>query len=240
MAVVKRMAGSKLRKELCTCERTTRRPVPLQTPDHASCLVGRAVLKQQRVLREMFDSVLAGRSAMSKPTDEEHFNSLAKSVENDLLENQGDAVQRGGWKLIVHPDTFDVRWDSNELTEVINRCLIRNHRFPQEYPKVIPRDWGISGGFNGVWGITNEGLLFFWRTYWENYQVRKTPNLHNEEEGSEPGEWLEMRTSVHMIADLFAFAARFAEEFESTIPIRFLVEASNIKGATSAARIWWN
>jgi hypothetical protein len=204
---------------------------PLQAPDQVSRLVGRAVVKQQRQLREMFDSVLAGHNTVRIPTDQEQFNALRETVQHDLLEGRERAVDEGGWKLILHPDTFEARWDLRELSGIIQRCMVRNHRFPQEFPEPKPREWGISGGFNGSWAITHNGLLYFRRAYWENHQPWEINSPHEEQNRRvDAGKWLEMSSSVHMIADLFAFASRFAEEFESTTQMRYEVEASNIKG----------
>jgi hypothetical protein len=187
---------------------------PLMTPDQVSRLIGRATVKQQESLRQLFDSVLAGRTAKSIPTDEEQFSGQSTQVEQDLL---GDDQDRGAWSLIVHPDTFEPRWNQEQLSNVIQQ----------------PRDWGISGGGNAVWGITNEGLLYIRRSYWENQEDWKSPYVNYSGEEKQTvgrGKWIDVAWTAHMLGNFFAFSSRFASQFNPGSQVRLHIRASNLKG----------
>jgi hypothetical protein len=200
---------------------------PLMTPDQVSRLIGRAVVKQQESLRQVFDSVLAGRTAKSVPTDEEQFSAQANLVEKDLLDGGQD---HGAWKFTIHPDTFVERWESpKKLKEVIWESRIASRRFPQEYPEPIPRSWGVSGNYN-VWALTHHGMFYFWKNYYEDREPWKSQDVFAEKNQDLPvGQWLNFIWSVYMVGDFFAFAKRYSDSFGASSQMRYMVLASKLK-----------
>jgi hypothetical protein len=204
---------------------------PLSTPEQVSHLIGRAVTKQQDRLREIFDSVLAGHTAKSVPTDEQRFSALASVVEGDLLGEDNSAKDKGFWKLVIHPDTFMPRWTSIDvLTSLMQRTMLHQRRFPQGILQPLRREWGISGGYCGAWGLAHEGLFLFMRGFTEDVMPWKSPYMGEENKQVEPGKWMNFDFAVDTFGDFFAFLSRFAQEFDPECSIRYSIAASNIKG----------
>jgi hypothetical protein len=206
---------------------------PLSTPEQVSNLISRAFVKRKDQLRELLDSVLTGHTTRSVPTDEEHFAKQLHVVESDLLNGIKGDKNQGAWRLVIHPETFVQRWQSpRELSDVILQTKLGSRRFPQEFPRPLPRDWGISGNYH-IWGLTTEGMFYYWEPYRENAVPWGPQNSFEEESKTkklDPSQWINYIWAVYMVGDFFAFAKRFSELFEAGSQIRYQIVASDLTG----------
>jgi hypothetical protein len=153
-------------------------------------------------------------------------------IQRDLLEGVADLEERGAWKFVVHPDTLQNRWETtDELSLVLANSVSSIGRgFPQRYPKALPREWGISGGFNGMWGLSREGLFLYWGAFGEDLREWNSPYGGEHNKGIAPGDWLGYEMSLYLVAGFFDFARRFAHQFEPDTQFRVQVQASNLRG----------
>ena len=203
---------------------------PLKKPSEFRALIDRAVLKRQAQIREIFDSALAGQLAPRVPTDAQKFAEQAKAIESDIIE---DPTIRdvGAWRLVIHPDRFEEKWSTvPEMTRAIEKAKLSGTRsFPQEFPHPAPRDWGISGGFRGHWGLSHEGQFFYWACYFEDMQPWKGPYV-DDDRMVPAREWLNSGESFARICESIAFASSYAHEFDPGQTLRVALSASHLKG----------
>jgi hypothetical protein len=208
----------------------------IQTRDQVAAVVGRAVVKQQDRLREIFDSVLAGRTASAKPTDEAQFATQADQVEKHLLQGISNS-NHGAWRFTIHVESFARIWNSAaELQQVIERNYAKNwYGFPARYIKSQTTEWGIAGAEGGrtVWGLTYEGLFFYWEDYVENFATYKSSRVQSgsmEAPTLPPGKWMDSIKSIYFFASFFDFTAKFAREFAPATHLRIDARASGLRG----------
>ena len=204
---------------------------PLSSPQQVSQLIGRAVVKQQERLRELLDSVLSGHSVKNVPTDEERFMQSVNEVEAELISGASADQDIGAWTFIIHPGSFEERWNEFEqLRNVALRTALKRRRFPQQFIDPDKCEWGIKGGFNCVWAITKAGLFIYKRQYSENLYPWKSPYIGEENKTIEQGKWFDLDTLIDTMCDFSAYLKRYADLFDPRTPIRFSMNASNIEG----------
>lgn len=203
--------------------------MPLTNAEQLSGLIRRAVLKHKDQLRILFDAVLSGQTAANIPTDEEHFSMLAEIVENDILSSPQERHASGGWRFIIHPDSYSDKWDSvTELSKFVGECQLINRRFPQQNINIRPHEWGIEGTYN-LWAMTYKGLFYFWQNYHENSMDWKSQYVGDQTIITR-GKWVNLSYTIHDLINFFAFASSYAAQFDPGVQLRFVISAFDLKG----------
>lgn len=209
----------------------------LQTRDQLATLISRALLKREDRLREIFDRVITGRTAESKPTDESKFDQQVLEIETSLKPDIDQTSKLGEWRFVIHGERFERKWHSvSELISAIERRQVpRWHGFPSRYLRALPTEWGVASELNyrSLWAMTYEGLVYYVEDYSENhaeYRSRWMPMSGKPRPTLPAGKWMDSVWPIYQICMYFDFASRYAAEFDAAENLRIAIEASGLNG----------
>jgi hypothetical protein len=188
----------------------------------------------------MFESLLKGRPLLAERSVIEQFEEELTAIENRLGPPYANQLRNGAWKLVVRPSRFDAnRWpEIEQLEEIIRRRSVRlRDHFPAYQRGTHPREWGICNDTYGeTWTLARSGQFLCIRPYWEDHRTYECRwrDLHGDpvEPSIEPGKWLDFKTNIFCITEMFMFLVRFVEEYNPEEQVSVLLEATSLNGRT--------
>lgn len=231
--------NKKLLKEKCLYVRNANAESSvLGSVDDLRTLIGLATAKRGHELLAMFSAMLTGHPLLPSKGAEEQFQAELTSVEVDLGETFSRTLKEGAWKLVVRPATFnESRFEEGERLEerIQKRQVQLRSQFPPSRRGTHMRDWGVCNNtYRETWGLTRSGQFVLVRPYYENQQQYECSWRDMYGEPSEPrlppGQWMDAKPSLFTIAEFFAFAGRFVEEYGTGEQVHFEIRGTALTG----------
>ncbi|APZ93318.1 helix-turn-helix domain-containing protein [Fuerstiella marisgermanici] len=211
---------------------------PLESVEELRLLIGLATSKRANEMLTTFEAMLKGRPLLSQQSDLDQFEDELASIEQGLGQSYSDQIQAGAWKLVIRPVNYVAeRWEhADQLESVVRGRAVRlRDEFPGSYRGTHMREWGICNDmYRETWSLARSGQFLMVRPFWENQQKydcgRRDMQGNPSEPSLEPGKWLDFKPNIFSLTEMFMFAARLVEEYESGEEVTISLEATSLDG----------
>lgn len=213
---------------------------PLRSVEEMRELIGLAVTKRLDDINKVLQAAIHGRSLLPA-SDDDQWSKEIETVRSGLIADSPHLAESGGWDFTLHPTVFQKdRWPELEsLRTIVEQSAVRMvNEFPSTGYGAHPQTWGFASSMgDDRFALTREGLIVALRFFYEDRHpyrresLRYTPSgtkQHIEER--EAGSWLQYRTSIGEVIEMFLVAARICERFEPGETVEYAISARPLAG----------